>query len=178
MKPEVASDASRLLTMFVVCCADATSGPRWRESLRFPHLAARSGAVPRLALAGPRAHLAPAAQAADIIRAACPSIPPTPPARLEAVRNRLQAMLQGGPPPFSSMNSDGSKYSRPTEVNSTKWRTRQSDLFCNSPHLRSHFRSDNLQFLRVSTAHFKSEAQDSHEPAQRRGSLEFPLFPL
>jgi hypothetical protein len=37
-----------------------------------------------------------AAQAADIIGAACPSeIPPTPPARLEAVRNRLQAMLQG-----------------------------------------------------------------------------------
>ena len=39
---------------------------------------------------------AAAAQAADIITAACPSeIPPTPPARLEAVRNRLQAMLQG-----------------------------------------------------------------------------------
>ena len=37
-----------------------------------------------------------AAHAADSISAACPSeIPPTPPARLEAVRNRLQAMLQG-----------------------------------------------------------------------------------
>jgi len=36
-----------------------------------------------------------AAQAADIISAACPTeIAPTPPARLEAVRNRLQAMLQ------------------------------------------------------------------------------------
>jgi hypothetical protein len=37
-----------------------------------------------------------AAHAADSISAACPSeIPPTQPARLEAVRNRLQAMLQG-----------------------------------------------------------------------------------
>jgi len=36
-----------------------------------------------------------AAQAADIIKAACPSEnPSTPPARLEAVGNRLQAMLQ------------------------------------------------------------------------------------
>jgi hypothetical protein len=36
-----------------------------------------------------------AAQAADMIRAACPSqIPATPPGRLEAVGNRLQAMLQ------------------------------------------------------------------------------------
>jgi hypothetical protein len=36
-----------------------------------------------------------AAQAADTIRAACPSeIPATPPGRLEAVGNRLQAMLQ------------------------------------------------------------------------------------
>jgi hypothetical protein len=37
-----------------------------------------------------------AAQVADTIRTACPSeIPPTPPARLEAVRSRLQAMRQG-----------------------------------------------------------------------------------
>ena len=36
-----------------------------------------------------------AAQAADVIRAACPrEIPATPPGRLEAVRTRLQAMLQ------------------------------------------------------------------------------------
>jgi hypothetical protein len=36
-----------------------------------------------------------AAQAADMIRAACPSeIPATPPGRLEVVGNRLQAMLQ------------------------------------------------------------------------------------
>jgi LTXXQ motif family protein len=39
--------------------------------------------------------LSAAAQAADIISAACPNeILPTPTARLEAVRNRLQAMLQ------------------------------------------------------------------------------------
>jgi hypothetical protein len=38
---------------------------------------------------------AAAAQAADTIKAACPSeIPATPPTRLEAVGKRLQAMLQ------------------------------------------------------------------------------------
>ena len=37
-----------------------------------------------------------ASQAADTIKAACPAdVPPTPPARLEAVGQRLQAMLQG-----------------------------------------------------------------------------------
>jgi LTXXQ motif family protein len=37
-----------------------------------------------------------ASRAADAIKAACPTdIPPTPPARLTAVGQRLQAMLQG-----------------------------------------------------------------------------------